>query len=155
MTRALERGFFSVLALLEAGYWALKELSRLIVICHRFTQSGFPLDRNQLIAQLVGLTFDFFFESLLPLRVAGGPQGFVLFDWFGDEGVKNESDFMCGRRGGGWGAELGRHAAQIGSQGCGTALQRIGRHAEDLPGSMLYRAQASPRYASVMSLSGH
>jgi hypothetical protein len=41
---------------------------------------GFVLDGNQFVAELFGLPLEFGFEPLLPLRVSGRPNGFVIFD---------------------------------------------------------------------------
>jgi hypothetical protein len=37
-------------------------------------------DGDELVAQLFGLPFELDFQSLLPVGVSAGPDGFVVFD---------------------------------------------------------------------------
>lgn len=83
---------------------------------------GLFLNRNELIAQLSGLTLDLIFQSLLPLGIASGPDGFVVFDLFGDDWVEDDGNFMSRRASGGFGPQFGFHATQIVPQRRGTAM---------------------------------
>src|SRR5712671_3609505 len=90
----------------------------------------FFLQWNELVAQFSGLAFDLLFEPFVTLGIPGGPDAFVIFDLFGDHGVENNGDLVCRRGGGCFGSEFGFHAAQVVSDGRGTAMKRIGRHAK-------------------------
>src|ERR1700688_2373620 len=82
----------------------------------------FFLQWNELVAQLSGLAFDLLFEPFVTLGIPGGPDGFVIFNLFGENGVENNGDLVCGRGGGCLGSEFGLHAAQVVSERRGTAM---------------------------------
>ena len=51
---------------------------------HGVTHQAF-LQGNEFVAQLLGLSFDLVFEPFLTLKVALGPDAFVVLDLFGDD----------------------------------------------------------------------
>jgi hypothetical protein len=87
-----------------------------------------------------------------PLGIAGGPDGFVVFDLFGDDCVEDDGNFVSRRGSGGFGAQFGFHATQVVAQGGWTAMKRIGRHTKDLAGPALYLARAFPQRTSATDI---
>jgi len=114
-------------------------------------------DGNELVAQLFGLPLELHFESLLPVGVSTGPDGFVIFDLVFDHGVKDHCDLVCCCRGGGPGAELSFHSAQIVAQGRKAMMKGKGCQEEEMAGTIFYRSYSSPQQfstADVVVLNG-
>ena len=106
---------------------------------------GLGLKRNELVAELFSLPLEFHLESLLPVGVSGGPDGFVIFDLIFDHSVKDHGDFVRSRSGGGPGAELSFQSAQIVAQGSEAVMEGKGCQAEDVAGAIFHRSYSVPQ----------
>src|ERR1700720_1530127 len=94
---------YSRLALEELRFWSVRVIRGVMLLVF--------LQWDELVAQLSGLAFDLLFEPFVTLGIPGSPDGFVVFDLFGNNGVENNGDLVCGRGCGCFGSEFGLHAA--------------------------------------------
>ena len=104
---------------------------------------------NELVAQLFSLPLEFHLESLLPVSVSGGPDGFVIFDVIFDDSVKDHCDLVRGRGGGGAGTELSFHSAQIVAQGGGAMMKGKSCQAKEMAGAIFHCSYAPPQEFST------
>ena len=68
------------------------------------------LNGDKSVTQLFGLSFELGLESLFALRIAGGPDGFVVLQLVFHDGIEDSRDLVCRRSGGCCRSEFGLRA---------------------------------------------
>jgi hypothetical protein len=103
---------------------------------------------DEFVAQLFGLARELHFEPFFPVGVsslaASSPDGFVIFDLVFCHGVKDQCDLVRCRSGGGPGAQLGFHSAQIVAQGRRAMMEGKGCKAKEMTDAIFHCSYSSP-----------
>src|SRR5215510_3780017 len=81
------------------------------------------LYRDQVVAQLFGLSLNPCFQPFFPLSVFGRPDGFVVLDLVLDHRVEDDCNLMGGRRDRPAWPQLGFHPAQVVAHGGRTVVE--------------------------------
>src|SRR6266849_8521017 len=109
-------------------------------------------NRDEFIAELLGLPLQFGLEAFLAFGVPCGPDRLVVFDLMLHHRVEPNRDFVGGSRGGRCRPDFALHPAEIISHWGLAMMQRIGGESKQAPSSIIHLSHASPQHLSPTNI---